>query len=105
MQSSDRFKLMSESMTRKLIPGVRLQEERQPPVQLKQETGLMYFRLMRTEKFSTDMWERIRQEKAVGLWWPGMETSDFKLSIFMTFPDEPQSPAKGPTGSRHGSAV
>jgi type VI secretion system ImpJ/VasE family protein len=99
VQSSDRFKLMSESMTRKLIPGVRLQEERQPPVQLKQETGLMYFRLMRTEKFSTDMWERIRQEKAIGAWWPGMESSDFKLSLFMTFPEEPQARAAGRTSS------
>jgi len=82
----DKFKLMARSLVSRAIWGIRLEEERHPPLALPSEVALHYFRLLRAE--SARMWERVREEKAMATRWPGMESSDFKVTLYMTVPEE-----------------
>ncbi len=81
----DKFKLMPSSLANQRVFGVQLTQELYPPVELPAQVGLHYFRLMRGE--SARLWERIKQEKAVAVRWPGMESSDFEVTLYMTVPD------------------
>lgn len=85
VEDEDKFKLMTRSMVQHRIRGVKLKEERHPPVQLPSETGLHYYRLLRSE--SKRMWDQISQEKVAAIWWPGLDTTDFRITLYMTVPD------------------
>lgn len=82
VEDEDGFKLMPKSMWRNRIRGVRLTEERHPPVHLPAEGGLHYFRLMRDE--SRRIWERIVEERDIAVWWPDAEHVDWTISIYLT---------------------
>jgi len=84
VEDGDKFKLMAKTLVNQRIWGVRLAEERHPPLELPSQVGLHYFRLMRAD--SVRMWERIKQEKTVALRWEGIETSDFEIALYMTVP-------------------
>ena len=81
----DKFKLMPQSLANQRVFGVKLAQELYPPVELPAQVGLHYFRLMRSE--SARLWERITQEKAFAVRWPGIESSDFDVTLYMTVPD------------------
>ncbi|HIJ70392.1 MAG TPA: type VI secretion system baseplate subunit TssK [Planctomycetes bacterium] len=81
----DKFKLMPRSLANQRIFGVKLSHEPYPPVELPAQVGLHYFRLIRAE--SARIWERIKQEKAIAAKWPGVESSDFDITLYMTVPD------------------
>ncbi len=81
----DKFKLMPQSLANQRVFGVKLAQELYPPVELPAQVGLHYFRVMRSE--STRLWERITQEKACAVRWPGIESSDFDVTLYMTVPD------------------
>lgn len=85
VEDTDKFKLMAKSMINQRVWGVRLTEERQPPLELPSQTGLHYFRLQRSD--SARMWDRICKEKAVAIRWPDMPSSDFSITLYMTVPD------------------
>jgi type VI secretion system protein ImpJ len=85
VEDADKFKLMARTLAHQRIWGIRLAEERHPPLELPAATDLHYFRLMRAD--STRMWERIKQEKSVAVRWEGIEASDFELALYMTVPD------------------
>jgi len=85
VEDEDGFKLMAKSMWRNRIRGVRLAEERHPPVHLPAEGGLHYFRLMRDE--SRRMWERIAEERDVAVWWPDAENVDWSLALYLVTTD------------------
>jgi len=85
VEDADKFKLMARTLANQRIWGIRLAEERHPPLELPAATSLHYFRLMRAD--STRMWERIKQEKSIAIRWEGIETSDFELALYMTIPD------------------
>ena len=84
VEDGNRFKLMPESLIDRRVFGVKLSEERHPPVELPSQVGLNYFRLNRDE--SARMWERVSQEKRLAIRWPEMETSDFDITLYMTVP-------------------
>ena len=81
----DKFNLMPQSLANQRIFGVKLAQELYPPVELPAQVGLHYFRVMRSE--STRLWERIQQEKSIAVRWPGIESSDFSVTLYMTVPD------------------
>jgi type VI secretion system ImpJ/VasE family protein len=81
----DKFKMMPQSLANQRIFGVQLAQELYPPVELPAQVGLHYFRVMRGE--SARLWERIEQEKTIAVRWPGVETSDFEITLYMTVPD------------------
>ena len=81
----DKFKMMPQSLANQRIFGVQLAQELYPPVELPAQVGLHYFRVMRGE--SARLWERIQQEKTIVVRWPGVETSDFEITLYMTVPD------------------
>lgn len=85
VEDPDRFKLMARSLSDRAIWGVKLALERIPPLELPSESGLTFFRLLRGE--SARMWERVTDEKALALRWPGMDASDFKVMLYMTVPN------------------
>lgn len=82
VEDPDRFKLLARSFANQRIFGVKLAEERHPPIDLPAQAGLTYFRLLRTE--SARMWERIVAEHAIAARWIDMESSDFALTLYMT---------------------
>ena len=85
VENADEFKLMARSLAGRAIFGVKLAEERHPPFGLPAEAGLHYYRLLRGE--SIRMWERIEQEKAMAIRFPGVETSDFSITLYMIIPE------------------
>jgi predicted component of type VI protein secretion system len=75
---------MARSMIQQRIWGVKLQEERHPPLTLPAKGDLFYYRLQRAE--SQRMWDRIKDEKTMAVRWPDMQTSDFQISLYMPIP-------------------
>lgn len=84
VEDGDRFKMMPKSQEALRIRGIKLVEERHPPLELPSETGLNYFRLNRTESART--WERVKEERSLSIRWPEMDSSDFVATLFMTVP-------------------
>ena len=76
---------MPQSLAGQRVFGVQLAQELYPPVELPAQVGLHYFRVMRAE--SERMWNRIAQEKAVAVRWPGIDSTDFEVTLYMTVPD------------------
>jgi type VI secretion system ImpJ/VasE family protein len=84
VEDGDRFKLMAKTMIQQRIWGIKLLEERHPPLTLPAKGDLFYFRLMRSE--SQRMWDRIKDEKTMAVRWPDMQTSDYQMSLYMPIP-------------------
>lgn len=84
VEDGDKFKLMAKTMIQQRIWGIKLQEERHPPLTLPAKGDLFYFRLMRSE--SQRMWDRIKDEKMMAARWPDMQTSNYQLSLYMPIP-------------------
>jgi predicted component of type VI protein secretion system len=82
----DKFKLMPLSLATQRVFGVKLRRELYPPLELPSPPELYYFRVMRSE--SARLWERIQQEKSIAVRWPGIESSDLKVTLYMTLPHE-----------------
>ncbi len=83
-ESQDQFQVAAPSMVGRRIFGLKLKEERYPPVELPAQAGLNYFRVIRSE--SQRMWEKIKEEKGIGIRWLGADTTDFAITIYMTMP-------------------
>lgn len=85
VEDQDEFKLIAKSMARTRVRGVRLVEERHPPMQLPAQVGLHYYRLMRSE--SQRMWDKISSERALAVNFQGVESSGFdEVGLYMTVP-------------------
>jgi predicted component of type VI protein secretion system len=84
VEDGDKFKLMAKSMIQQRIWGIKLQEERHPPLTLPAKGDLFYYRLMRSE--SARMWDRIKEEKTMAARWPDMQTADYALTLYMPIP-------------------
>jgi type VI secretion system protein ImpJ len=80
----DRFKLMPESLASQRVFGIQLNQELYPPVELPAQVGLHYFRLIRAE--SARLWERVKQDKVLAVRWPGIASSDYEITLYMTIP-------------------
>lgn len=81
VEDADGFKFTVKTMWQSRVYGVKLEWERMPPVTLPAEAGLQYFRVRRGE--SKRMWDRISEEREVAVWWPGAESSDFQIAVYM----------------------
>jgi len=84
VENADEFKLMPRSLAARAIRGVLLKEERFAPLELPAQTGLYYFRLMRTE--SARSWNQIQVEKSAVVVWPEQGRSDYEIALYMTVP-------------------
>jgi type VI secretion system ImpJ/VasE family protein len=84
VENADEFKLMPRSLAARAIRGVLLKEERFAPLELPAQSGLYYFRLMRTE--SARSWNQIQVEKSVVAVWPEQGQSDYEIALYMTVP-------------------
>lgn len=85
VEDAREFKLMPSSLARTNIFGVRLEEERHPPLQLPSKVGLNYFRLRRAD--SQRVWGKIVEERKLALNFKGVENAGFDaVSLYMTVP-------------------
>lgn len=91
VEDQDKFKLICKSLVMQRLWGVKLSEERHPPLEFPAGGTLHYFELKRAE--SQRIWDRIRDEKAVAIRWtgdgnlvPDVEQSDFEFKLYMTVP-------------------
>lgn len=92
------FKVMSGRYRHERIYGVRLEEERRPPVALPPEgPQLRYFRLKIDDEQGrpTRMWQEIRREKLVAIKYPDMDRLRLDVSLFMTLSDAAAPTARG----------
>ena len=85
VEDRDKFKLMPKTMGKLNIFGVKLEEERHPPLELPSQVGLHYFRLNRAET-SKQIWDRIVAEKALALRWPEADAIEAEVGLYMTVP-------------------
>ncbi len=85
VEDGDKFKLMAKGMIQSRSYGIKLTEERHPPVELPSHVNLHYFRLDRAA--SPRMWERIVRDKVMAIRWPEMELSDYEITLYMTVPE------------------
>jgi len=80
------FKLTAQSRAIGRVPGVHLEEERHPPLELPAQIGLHYFRVDRSK--STRVWGLIEEEKVLAIYFPGVERNEFDdVSLYMTIPE------------------
>ncbi|TVR52420.1 MAG: type VI secretion system baseplate subunit TssK [Puniceicoccaceae bacterium] len=84
VEDGDRFKFMPSSFATKSVRGIRLKEERIPPLELPAQTGLHYFRVLVEE--SGPRWQMLEKECSAAIRWPGMESSDYAITLYMTVP-------------------
>ena len=92
------FKVMSGRYRNERIYGIRLEEERRPPVELPPEgPQLRYFKLQLTDETGRQkrMWQEICREKLVAIKYPDMERVRLDLSLFMTLGAAPTPNARG----------
>lgn len=82
VENADQFKFMAKTLAAQRIWGVKLTEERHPPLELPSKAGLYYFRLGRGE--SQRMWDRIKEEKSVAIRWPDAAASEWQITLYMT---------------------
>lgn len=84
VEDADAFKLMPASLGNRAIWGVKLKEERFPPLELPAQSDLYYFRLLRTE--SQRIWQQLQTEKSAVIRWTGRQDPDFDITLYMTIP-------------------
>jgi type VI secretion system protein ImpJ len=90
VEDQDKFKLMATTLVMQRIWGVKLGEERHPPLEFPSAGNLHSFELKRAE--SQRIWDRIRDEKSVAIRWtgdgtiPDLAASDFEIKLYMTVP-------------------
>lgn len=85
IEDQDKFKVMPKSMGKLNIFGVKLTEDRHPPLELPSSADLHYFRLQVGE--SAKMWERITGEKGLFVRWPEHEPLEYTdVQLYMTVP-------------------
>jgi predicted component of type VI protein secretion system len=85
VEDQDKFKVMPKSMVKLNIFGVKLEEDRHPPMGFKSSTDRHYFRI--DVGASQKMWERITGEKAVSVRWSELEPLTYEdIRIVMSLP-------------------
>ena len=82
VEDADKFKLMPRSLATRAILGVRLKEERIPPLELPAANDLHYFRLLRAD--SQRVWDLLKTEKQAIIRWTGKEDADYNITLYMT---------------------
>src|SRR5688572_9511381 len=86
VHNPDKFKLMPLKRVHSAVRGVELRFDHHPPSQLPSGAGLSYFRLTRGSPGSQKMWDYIAEGKELGITFPGVDASDFQMTIFGRLP-------------------
>jgi predicted component of type VI protein secretion system len=84
VEDPDRFKVLASSYATRAIRGLKLKEERTPPLELPAKNTLFYFRILRQE--SGRMWDALKTERSAVIRLSGVEACDFSISLYMTIP-------------------
>ena len=79
--NEDEFKLMPRSLAGRAVRGLKLVEDRHPPMQLPSDTSLHYFRLVLAD--SARAWSLVEKEQQISAEWPGSEVADYQLTLYM----------------------
>jgi type VI secretion system protein ImpJ len=85
VENQDKFKLMPKSLVRLHVFGVKLKEDRHPPMELPSASDLHYFRVVQAE--SASMWEKVTAERSMAIRWTELEQFEYTdVSLYMTIP-------------------
>lgn len=85
VEDQDKFKLMPKSMIKLNIFGVKMEEDRHPPMGFKSSTDRHYFRI--DVGASQKMWDRITSEKAISVRWSELEPLAYEdIRLVMSIP-------------------
>lgn len=84
VEDDDQFILTAVSNISKRIRGLKLEEERNPPLQFPAQVGLNYFRILTADR--PEVWQLIQEETTMAACWPAMDRSDYQLELYMTVP-------------------
>lgn len=76
-----KFKIMPASLSDRAIFGFEVDRVHFTPAQLPSRPGLTYFRLR--QGANTDLWEMVVEEGSLAVRWPGQETSNFDVALYM----------------------
>ena len=90
VEDEDAFKFMPRGFEKMAIRGVKLKEERHPPLELPAQNNLHYFRLLRSE--NPRMWAQLEMEKGVVIRWKGKVDPDYEITLYMTVPNGGKTP-------------
>ena len=77
------FKFMSESTAHRPVPGIPLEEGRSLPPEFPTQADYHYYRLLRSE--NPRLWDKIKEEGSMAIFWRGMEEFPLKFTLCMTF--------------------
>ena len=90
VQDSTKFKLMPASYETKAIRGVKLEEERFPPLEL--PAKMYHYRLLTAE--SRRIWKEVIDERTLSIQFKiDYEIPVFQMALYMTLPDEDEPAA------------
>ena len=82
VQDASKFKLMPKSLGDRAVFGFKLVEEHYTPLELPSPPGLTYFRVDQPRE--RELWEIVEEDMALAVRWPGMASSDFDVTLYMT---------------------
>lgn len=88
VENENEFKLNIEAMIQTRAFGVKLKEERHPPLQLPAAPGLQYFALLRTEgEMERKKWERVQKDKTLAIQCPRVESrfDGGEVALYLTY--------------------
>jgi len=81
VENRDEFVLRVPSKIHKRVPGLELEHERTPPLQLPAQVGMHYFRIQTAR--SAERWAEVKAETKLAARWTSMETDDFQLKLYI----------------------
>ncbi|MCA9286957.1 MAG: type VI secretion system baseplate subunit TssK [Phycisphaerales bacterium] len=88
VENENEFKLNIEPMIQTRAFGLKLKEERHPPLQLPASPGLQYFRVMRSEgEMERKKWERVQKDLTLAIQCPRVESrfDGGEVALYLTF--------------------
>ena len=88
VENENEFKLNIEAMIQTRAFGVKLKEERHPPLQLPAAPGLQYFVLMRSEgEMERKKWERVQKDRTLAIQCPRVESrfDGGEVALYLTY--------------------
>ena len=86
VQDGSKFKFIAKSYEDRSIRGIKLEEERVPPMELPAHSDLHYYSVVIRD--NDRMWDILSKEKEAVIRWQGMADSDFKITLYMTVPQD-----------------
>lgn len=89
VENSGKFKFMAKTYKDAAIRGIKLKEERVPPMELPAHNDLHYYSVVSEENGQmSPMWKKLTEDKEAFIQWTSTQESDFQITLYMTIPQD-----------------